>query len=158
MSPFTPAGKALGGFGAFIGSSKLIKNYLIQSCRSFIYTTAPPPLMAVHWKAALEVLEREPPPPFDFKKKKPWISEPLFPVSSHWKKRKAPLCPLLVKGAGETLKKAEWLRKQGTEYQSRPLSHCSQGGGKIEDYFKVRSFTRANGDFKIIDSLMWFLY
>ena len=52
-------GKALGGAGAFVGSSLLIRNYLINNCRSFIYSTAPPPLLMVQWGACLQVLEKE---------------------------------------------------------------------------------------------------
>ena len=53
------AGKALGASGAFVGSSLLIKQYLINNCRSFIYSTAPPPLLMVQWQACLQVLAKE---------------------------------------------------------------------------------------------------
>ena len=53
-------GKALGSSGAYLaGSSKLI-NYLINTSRSFIFTTAPSPGSAAAVTAALRVLQREP--------------------------------------------------------------------------------------------------
>ena len=36
-------GKALGSHGAIILGSEVLRNYLINYCRSFIYTTAPSP-------------------------------------------------------------------------------------------------------------------
>ena len=104
-------GKALGGFGAFIGSSALIKDYLINYCRSFIYTTAPPPLMLVQWKAALEVLKKEPDRPLSLRKKALAFRTALsgsFPLE----KTKSPIIPILMNGVGEALKKAEQFRKQ----------------------------------------------
>ncbi|HPA57840.1 MAG TPA: aminotransferase class I/II-fold pyridoxal phosphate-dependent enzyme [bacterium] len=38
------AGKALGGAGAFIVCDNVIKRYLVNRCRSFIFTTALPPI------------------------------------------------------------------------------------------------------------------
>ena len=110
-------GKALGSFGAFVGSSALIKNYLINYCRSFIYTTAPPPLLLVQWKAALEVLEKEPHRPLTLRKKalnfRTALSD-LFPLE----KTESPIVPILMDGAGETLKKAIQLREQGLDIRA----------------------------------------
>jgi len=53
-------GKALGQSGALVTLSALLKDYLINTARSFIYTTAPPPLAAVAVQAALKVVRDEP--------------------------------------------------------------------------------------------------
>ncbi len=51
-------GKAFGSFGAFVGCSAAIKDQLIQTCRSFIYSTALP-LPVVAWNlAALELIQK----------------------------------------------------------------------------------------------------
>ena len=110
-------GKALGGFGAFIGCSKLIKNYLINYCRSFIYTTAPPPLMLVQWKAALEILEKEPHRPLTLRKKALDFRTALSDLFS-LEKTESPIVPLFIRGAGEALKKAEYLREQGLDIRA----------------------------------------
>jgi len=39
-------GKALGTFGAFVAGTKVLREYLVNRCRSFIFTTALPPNIA----------------------------------------------------------------------------------------------------------------
>lgn len=52
--------KALGSFGAFVTGPRLVKEYLINVSRNFIFTTAlPAPIIAVS-EAALTILEQEP--------------------------------------------------------------------------------------------------
>ena len=53
-------GKTLGAAGAFIAGSQALIDHLLQSARSYIYTTAMPAAQAVAVTAALEVLEQEP--------------------------------------------------------------------------------------------------
>ncbi len=53
-------GKAIGTFGAFVAGSELLINYLKSRARTFIFTTATPPLIAASTLAALDVIEQEP--------------------------------------------------------------------------------------------------
>lgn len=52
-------GKALGTSGAFIAGEKEVLEYFVQSARTLIYTTAPPPALAVATVRALELLREE---------------------------------------------------------------------------------------------------
>jgi 8-amino-7-oxononanoate synthase len=54
------AGKALGVSGAFVAGSSRAIQYLIQRGRSFLFSTAPPPSVAVAIDAALDIVEQEP--------------------------------------------------------------------------------------------------
>ncbi len=52
--------KALGSFGAYLASSKETIDYLVNTCRSFVYSTALPPAIIAANIAALEIIEKEP--------------------------------------------------------------------------------------------------
>ena len=54
-------GKALGGYGAFVAGSPDAIEWILQRARTYIFSTALPPMMAVAASAALEILERDRP-------------------------------------------------------------------------------------------------
>ena len=52
-------GKALGVMGALVTCPSVIRDFLVNRARSFIYATAPSPLMAAAVRAALEISARQ---------------------------------------------------------------------------------------------------
>ncbi len=55
-----PCGKALSASGAFVAGPSILKKYLINKARTFIYNTAPAPIVTVHIKYVLNTLRKEP--------------------------------------------------------------------------------------------------
>jgi 8-amino-7-oxononanoate synthase len=53
-------GKAFGSFGAYAAGSRDLINYLVNSSRSFMFSTALPPAICAASLAAIDVLEQEP--------------------------------------------------------------------------------------------------
>ena len=53
-------GKALGGYGAYVCGSAELVDFLINSARPFIFSTAPPPPAVAAAQAALELLAAQP--------------------------------------------------------------------------------------------------
>jgi 8-amino-7-oxononanoate synthase len=52
-------GKAFGTYGAFVAGSEALIETLVQFSRSYIYTTAPPPAVAVATQASLNLVKSE---------------------------------------------------------------------------------------------------
>lgn len=52
-------GKGVGTSGAFVAGSEVLIDYLVQKARTYIYTTAMPPALALATCASLDVVERE---------------------------------------------------------------------------------------------------
>ena len=53
-------GKALGVMGALVLAPSTLRDFLVNRARSFIYATAPSPLIAAAVRAALDIVQREP--------------------------------------------------------------------------------------------------
>jgi 8-amino-7-oxononanoate synthase len=53
-------GKALGAAGALVTTTGLLRDFIVNRCRPFIFSTAPSPLMAVAVQEALMILRDEP--------------------------------------------------------------------------------------------------
>ncbi len=52
-------GKAAGGYGAFVAGDEDIVEWILQSARSYLFTTATPPAIAAAMLASLEVMREE---------------------------------------------------------------------------------------------------
>jgi 8-amino-7-oxononanoate synthase len=104
--------KALGSFGAYLACLEKIKQYLVNSCRSFIYSTAlPPPVIAVNIEA-INIVGDEP-----FRRKallanadffRSRLSEAGFDV-----KGDSQIVPLIVGDSGRAVRISSVLQKSG---------------------------------------------
>lgn len=52
-------GKALGSYGASLACPEYIKEHLVNHSRDFIFTTALPPFLLLHWETVLDYLWKE---------------------------------------------------------------------------------------------------
>lgn len=52
-------GKAMGGYGAFVAGARDTVDWILQSARSYLFTTATPPAIAAAMATSLDILESE---------------------------------------------------------------------------------------------------
>jgi len=53
-------GKALGGYGAFVGAAPPVIEWLVQKARTYVFSTALPPAVAATATAAMDLLGEQP--------------------------------------------------------------------------------------------------
>ena len=104
--------KALGSFGAYAAMSKELKIYLINTCRSFIYSTALPPAVIAANLAALEVVKNE-----------PYRRETLLANADHLRKRlteegfnvkgNSQIIPVMIGSNEDAVSVSEFLKRKG---------------------------------------------
>lgn len=102
-------GKAFGTFGAFVAGSETLIEYLIQTARSYIYTTALPPMIAQATLYNLETAQKE-----------HWRREKLFENIYYFKNKTqhlplmpsdTPIQPLLCKTNEQAMDAYNYLKQ-----------------------------------------------
>jgi 8-amino-7-oxononanoate synthase len=122
-------GKALGGFGAYVAGSRDLIDYLINRCRTFMYTTALPPAVAGMALAALDIVEREPQRRRTLWANTGYFKEGLDTLGFNTGKSETPIIPVMIGTNTLTMEADRRLMAHGVFVQGlRPPTVPSQGG------------------------------
>jgi 8-amino-7-oxononanoate synthase len=89
--------KAIGSSGGFVAGPKDFVAYLINTSRSFIYTTAPPPAMAAAAGAALSIIQREPQRRAKLWRNRDFLHHGLVARGFQLTNTQSPILPIIVK-------------------------------------------------------------
>ena len=105
--------KALGSVGGFIAGKKVLKEYLVNCAREFIYTTAPAPAASGAALAAIKIIEAQP-----LLRKKYWenilfVREGLSALDFNLFDSEGPIIPIFIGDTAKTLRLKEFLRQKG---------------------------------------------
>jgi 8-amino-7-oxononanoate synthase len=104
--------KALGAFGSYAATSRQVRDYLINTCRSFIYSTALPPSVIAADLAALDLVEDEP-----HRRKKLLANARYFRDRLREKgfhvKGDSQIVPIIIGRTERTVRISELLREKG---------------------------------------------
>jgi len=137
-------GKALGTFGAFVAASEDVIETLIQSARTFIYTTAPPPALAWATRAALQLVrdsdgdERRERLQSLVQRFRTGAAQMGLPMMAS----DTPIQPLLVGAAANALRLSEALREHGILVTAIRPPTVAKGASRLRITFSARHTER----------------
>ena len=106
-------GKALGSFGAYVAGARDIVRYLLNTCRSYLFSTSLPPAVCAASIASLDVLEAEP-----WRREKLWenrnrLAHGLASLGVSTAPSATPILPLLVGSSDQALQASQEAFEQG---------------------------------------------
>lgn len=105
--------KALGSFGGFVACSARVRDWLIQSARSFVFSTALPPACAGAALGALRALADEPDLGTRARQKADRMRVRLAAAGLDLGASASPILPVRIGDADRTVRIAARLRKEG---------------------------------------------
>ncbi|MGC3974736.1 MAG: 8-amino-7-oxononanoate synthase [Nitrospira sp.] len=105
--------KALGSAGGYVAGSATFISYLINTCRAFIYTTAPPPATAAAAAAAIQVIEQEPQRRARLWRNRERLAEGLTRLGFRLAPSESPILPVIVGDPDRAINLAQALLAQG---------------------------------------------
>ncbi|MDH5428088.1 MAG: 8-amino-7-oxononanoate synthase [Nitrospirota bacterium] len=105
--------KALGTSGGFITGTNDFIDYAINTARSFIYSTAPPPAIAAAAHAALGVILQEPERRTRLWRNREYMYQGLRGMGCHLTNTESPILPIIVNHPELAMKMSLELRQKG---------------------------------------------
>ena len=106
-------GKALGGYGAYVCGSRELTDFLINTARPFIFSTAPPPPAVAAASAALELLAESPKRVERLRSNAAVLREGLRAEGLEPTGSDTQIVPLVIGEAGEAMALCERLLEEG---------------------------------------------
>jgi 8-amino-7-oxononanoate synthase len=106
-------GKALGSFGAYAAGSRSLIDYLINTARSFIFSTALPPALCAASMAAFDIMEQEPELRTALWSVRNRLAEGLRSIGIDTGDSETPIIPIMVGDAGRAAAVSSLLLEAG---------------------------------------------
>jgi 8-amino-7-oxononanoate synthase len=106
-------GKALGSYGAFVASNNAVFQWLINSARSFMFSTSLPPAACASASAALQIINQEPERLHLLRENTETLRASLKNAGFNILGEGTPIIPVMVGDAANAVKLAEKLLEYG---------------------------------------------
>jgi glycine C-acetyltransferase/8-amino-7-oxononanoate synthase len=124
-------GKALGSFGAYVAGDRGLTRYLLNTCRSYIFSTALPPAVCAASLAAFSVLEQEPWRREQLWKNRARLATGLTKLGLDTGVSETPILPVLLGSAKRTLAAARLLLERGVYAPAIRPPSVPEGSSRI---------------------------
>ena len=105
--------KAIGSAGGYLAGSAAFIAYLVNTCRAFTYTTAPPPATAAAATAAIQVIEQEPDRRARLWRNRERLAQGLTRLGFRLAASESPILPIIVGDPDRAMNLAQALIDQG---------------------------------------------
>ncbi len=106
-------GKALGSFGAYVTCSSTVRDYLVNFCKGFIYTTALPPPVVGAIDAALDLIPEMEDARAALHRKGDFVRSALQALGWSTGASTTQIIPVIVGDERDTLMLSQWLERKG---------------------------------------------
>jgi glycine C-acetyltransferase len=123
--------KALGVVGGYIAGSKLLKEWLINRGRPYLFSTAHPPAVAAALIAAIEVMETDPEPMNRLWANTKWWKNALAEAGFDTMGSETPITPVYVGGEAEAQEMERMLWDEGVYALSIVYPTVARGKARI---------------------------
>jgi len=110
--------KAAGSFGAYACGTKVLRDYLINKSRSFIYTTAMPPALAQASRAALQIIREGGPLRRKLQENADYLRAQIQALGFDTMNSSTPIIPISVKDPVQAMAMSKRLLEQGIFVQA----------------------------------------
>ncbi|RPI43788.1 MAG: 8-amino-7-oxononanoate synthase [Betaproteobacteria bacterium] len=106
-------GKAAGVYGAFVAADSAVIDYLVNRARTYVYTTAIPPMLAAVLARSLEIIRSE-----DWRRRhlselRRALTEGLGPDGARLLRSPTPIQPFVLGGVDQAMRAAKELEAEG---------------------------------------------
>ncbi len=105
--------KAAGCFGAYVCGTKVLRDFLINKSRSFIYTTAMPPALAQAARTALQIIRQGDQLRFNLQENTDHLRARLGMMGFDTMNSSTPIIPILVKDPVQAVAMSKQLLQKG---------------------------------------------
>ena len=105
--------KAIGTSGGYVAGSASLKDYLINTSKAFIYTTAQPPAIAAGASAAIRIIQHEPARRERLRNNRNALHAALTGLGFQLTDTQSPILPIIVKSPDQALEMSQALYEDG---------------------------------------------